>query len=134
MKTYLTLFLIVTIFFAGCKKDKNEDGNPIGTWELRHINGIQIPGAPSDFKAGNGEIIQFTPTNMKIFSGGKLMSDRKYSIIKKETVVNKNKVSYQLLFDADPAIDTYFKISDGKLTIYLGIIAADGVESTYAKQ
>ncbi|MDN5288565.1 MAG: hypothetical protein JWR38_4839 [Mucilaginibacter sp.] len=138
MKTYLILLIIATVTFASCKKDKNksQDGNPVGTWELRHVNGVQVPGAPSDFKPGNGEIVQINQTNFKQISDGKVVNDYKYSIVKKETTVNFDKVSYQLVFDTDkPALSPYFKISDdGKLTLYFGSIAADGFESTYVKQ
>jgi hypothetical protein len=137
MKTYLTLLIIAIVTFSSCKKDKNktEDGNPIGTWELRHVNGVQIPGAPSDFKPGNGEIVQISQTNFKQISGGKVVSDQKYTVVKKEATINFDKVSYQIIFADETAFNPYFKISDdGKLTLYYGNIVADGVEQVYQKQ
>jgi hypothetical protein len=139
MKRYLILLLTAVTVFTACKKDKNnknEDGNPVGNWELRHINGVQSPKAPSDFKPGNGEIVQINQTNFKQISGGKVVYDYKYSIVKKEATINFDKVSYQIIFDTDkPSLNPYFKISDdGKLTLYIGSIASDGYESVYTKQ
>ena len=138
MKRYLILLILATVTFASCKKDKNnnktEDGNPVGTWELRHVNNDM---GISDYKPGNGKLLQFSQTNMKSYADGKLIFDHQYKITKKDPIKinNTDEVSYQLIWDSDSAsINPYFKIANGKLTIYSGILATDGSEETYEKQ
>jgi len=58
-----------------------------------------------------------------------------YSIINEEAEVNGEKLSYKIDFHSDQnLIDPYFKISEGKLSLYYGHIAADGFVSTYEKE
>lgn len=124
---------MVTVITA-CKKEKNEDGNPIGTWELRHVNGDT---GVLDYKPGNGNVLQFTKTNIKSYTNGKLVFDHQYSVVKKDPVKvnNSDEVSYQLIWDSDPAsVNPYFKIVNGSLKLYYGALMTDGSEQTYAKQ
>jgi hypothetical protein len=62
MKNFTLAFLLLVAVLAGCKKEKALPTSVVGTWELRNVFGVQVAGAPSTFKAGNGDIITFTAT------------------------------------------------------------------------
>ncbi len=137
MKLYLKVLLfLLSALTITCKKESHFEHKLIGTWELRHLyGGFREAGSPSNYAAGNGNIIKFDGREFQKFSQGQLRSSGRYTIKKVDAEVNGDKVSYRLEFhDEKDPIDQYFKIVDNELTIYFGSIASDGVEYTYQRQ
>lgn len=70
MKNYIKTLLCLVIFaVAGCDKEAEivPDTDLFGTWELRHVLGIQIAGTSPDFPAGNGNLVKFDGDKYEIF-------------------------------------------------------------------
>lgn len=126
--------LIVLFTVISCSKKEKENGTELnGTWELRHIAGIQVAGANPDFKAGNGNYFKFDGQNFERYSDGKKTESGSFSITPEENVpINDKKANYSIKFNNEEK--TFILLSDKKLVLFNGIIAADGTEFTYEKQ
>ncbi len=128
----LSLSLIVLFTVISCsKKTTGPDLN--GTWELRHIEGIQVAGTDPNFKAGNGNYFKFDGQNFEKYNDGKKTESGSFSITPEENVpVNNKKANYSIKFNNEEK--TYILLSDKTMVLFNGIIAADGTEFTYEKQ
>ncbi|MEZ0007546.1 hypothetical protein ABH942_002928 [Flavobacterium sp. 28YEA47A] len=124
--------LIVLFTVISCSKKATGPGLD-GTWELRHIAGIQVAGVNPDFKAGNGNYFKFDGQNFEKYNDGKKTDSGSFSITPEENVpVNDKKANYSITFNNGEKM--YVLLSDKTMVLFNGIIAADGTESTYEKQ
>jgi hypothetical protein len=130
MKYFILPFLIIATLLTGCKKDKASPQSIVGKWELRNILGAQVPGTPSTYKAGNGNIIEFTANGFQNIQNGKVTSNRTYVIVNALADIDGNSYSQALIYDNEQT-KWYFKISGDKLIMSVGPIASDGVTLTY---
>ncbi|PYF77183.1 hypothetical protein [Pedobacter nutrimenti] len=133
MKTYLSLFLFaIIISFSSCSKSLIND-KLSGNWELRHIKGIQVAHVSPDFAPGNGNLIKFTGKTFEKYNDGKLSSKGTYAVQEEKKEINNEQVSYSIVYNNDMGTKEFFNLENGKLTLYVGEIAADGYQSTYQK-
>ncbi|WP_158800317.1 hypothetical protein [Pedobacter sp. L105] len=133
MKRSLTLSLILFMFITvmSCKK-KSAETNLNGSWELRYLEGIQVPNVDPNFKAGNGNILKFSDHNFERYENGKLVQTGTFTFQPEKTTVNNTAVNYSIVFANDEK--QYLYLSGNKLILFQGVIAADGTASTYVKQ
>ena len=134
MKNIFRLSVGLIVLFTVISCSKKETGTELnGTWELRHIAGIQVAGANPDFKAGNGNYFKFDGQNFERYSDGKKTESGSFSITPENNVpINDKKANYSIKFNNEEK--TYILLSDKALILFNGIIAADGTEFTYEKQ
>lgn len=137
MKTCLKIALIfIVITSVSCDKEERLQSKLEGSWELRHIEGGYRPvNSPVDYAPGNGNILKFEGNKFQQLSGTQPGISGTYTIIKEEAKLSGENLSYKIDFQSDQNIgDPFFKISGGKLMLYVGDIPADGFVSTYIKQ
>lgn len=132
MKNLNLIVVLVAVLLFGCKKDEVQPESLIGTWELRHVLGVQVAGAPSDFPKGNGSIIQFSADEYQQIEKGKVISTGTYRIVKESAEIDGTKYDQRIIFD-DDQWKTFIKLSGGDLLVCNGTIAADGTTATYEK-
>lgn len=132
MKKLFTLILMSALIFTlGCKKDKQLSpvGSIIGSWEIRKEIGGQIAGAPDAFEPGNGNILRFSDKTYAYIQNGVVLYSGAYTIGSKGSGTAKENT---LIFVDNGGTRTY-EIDNNKLTIYHGVIAADGNILIYEK-
>lgn len=137
MKNCLKIALIfIMITSVSCAKEERLQSKLEGSWELRHIEGGYIPvNSPVDYEPGNGNILKFEGNKFQQLSGTQPGISGTYIIIKEEAKLSGENLSYKINLQSDKnLIDPFFKISGGKLMLYVGDIPADGYVSTYIKQ
>lgn len=134
MKNILKLTLVLTILFVftACKKKSLEKGIN-GTWELRHLVGGMIAGADPNYKKGNGDIYVFNDQKFDRYSKGKIIESGTFVISTERKDINNNHANSAITFSTSTE-KYYTNLSGDKLTIFIGVIAADGVEVTYERQ
>lgn len=128
---FLKLGLLLVLITSACS-DKNQGVSLDGTWELRHVIGIQVAGVSPDFKPGNGNIYKFKDQTFEKWSDGARISSGTFKLNKEDLPINNNKANYSLLLDDHTK--TYIKLSGNELVVFNGQVAADGTESTYERQ
>ncbi|MCD0476306.1 hypothetical protein LPB87_18095 [Flavobacterium sp. EDS] len=128
----LVIPLVVLFTIVSCqKKSALEELN--GSWELRHIEGIQVANADPNFKPGNGNLLKFEGQKYERYYEGKKEEDGTFTITPEDTTINNRKANYSIMFNKDTE-KTYLSLLKNKLILFNGVIAADGTESTYEKQ
>lgn len=128
----LTLILAILFSFSACKKKSLEKGIN-GSWELRYVAGGQIAGADPNYRKGNGEIYVFNNQNFEQFSKGKVIRSGTFVMSPESKEINNNHANSSITFSTSTE-KYYTNLSGNKLTIFIGVIAADGVEVTYERQ
>lgn len=124
--------LLATIFLS-CNKDKNTDSRGLtGSWEIRSsVGGLRVSGGGSTYAPGNGYIQQFTDSKYYLYQNGQSLGDSgTYKIEKNATNAYGQKMD-KLTYITNNNRVVYFQIAGDTLTIYDGIIAADGTVSKY---
>ena len=133
MKRNIKLALIILsigIFFS-CKNGSSE-AKLNGTWELRHVKGIQVANADPNFPKGNGNILKFNAGKLEHYAEGKLLTTEEYTVKEEKKKINDTEAQYTLVFKNNNP-EKHIALTDGKLILFDGEIAADGTESTYEK-
>lgn len=130
MKNLTFVILLLAVVSAGCKKEKALPQSIVGSWELRNLYGVQVPGAPSVFKAGNGDVIVFKDTEFQKLNDGKVTSKGTYKIITDSAEIDGTSYSKALIYN-NQGIKWHFKISGRDLLISSGSIAFDGFTMKY---
>ncbi|MCV9933937.1 hypothetical protein OIU80_16765 [Flavobacterium sp. LS1R47] len=134
MKNILNLAatLVVLLTIMSCeKKSVLEELN--GSWELRHIEGIQVANVDPNFKPGNGNLLKFEGQKYERYYDGKKEESGTFTITPEDTTINNRKANYSITFNNNTE-KTYLSLLNNKLILFNGVIAADGTESTYEKQ
>ncbi|MCV9928593.1 hypothetical protein OIU83_13070 [Flavobacterium sp. LS1R49] len=127
----LTLPFMLLLTIISCQKNSASD-ELNGTWELRHIEGIQVAGVDPNFKAGNGNLFKFEGQNFEKYNDGKKVETGTFTITPEEMPINNRKANYSITFNNKEK--TYVSLIENKLILFNGMIAADGTESTYEKK
>ena len=138
----ILLSLVCFIITYSCKKDSaNSKPKPVtptvltGTWELRVDSFPQIRGVPREFAPGNGnKVIFFDTTYKSYYVGYGSMSGTNYSDSGTYYIRDLPNSNPQLVFNGDslPPQDL-FLINKDTLTLFEGIVAADGDVLIYVK-
>jgi hypothetical protein len=128
-KTLLTMLFLTII---SCQ-EKSVSDELNGTWELRHIEGIQVAQVDPTFKAGNGNLLKFEGQNYERYYEGKKDENGTFTVTPEDTAINNRRANYSFTFN-DNKEKIYFSLIKNKLIVFNGIIAADGTESTYEKK
>lgn len=125
---------IILIALFSCKKDddQKQNGPLTGTWELRSVYGGYSATGGGNFEPGNGSIWQFSDNNYWYYSEGVTIDSGSYkqtSGINPQTNINTN----ALVFKNDTGWNVYYQITGDTLTLYSGVVAADGTVSKYVR-
>lgn len=126
------MLILLTLLFS-CKKGEVGSETLKGKWEVRHILGVQVAGAPSKLEKGNGSIIEFSGENYMRIEGKKVISEGIYKITDGSGEVDGNKYEKRIIFNDDTDWRVFIKISGNQLLICNGSIASDGTTTTYEK-
>lgn len=134
MKNILNLVVPFMVLFTivSCEKKSITD-ELNGSWELRHIEGIQVANADPVFKPGNGNLLKFEGQKYERYYDGNKEEEGTFTITPEDTAINNRKANYSITFDDDKE-KTYLFLDKKQLIVFNGVIAADGTESTYEKQ
>jgi hypothetical protein len=129
--TFLRLvFILSSVLFFSCKKDRDQFPLITGSWELRTSYNGQ--GGVLNYPAGNDNLLQFTSTNYQRYSNGVIQQSGSYKIIKHNSQVMggvRDRIVYDNDMDA-PAII----ISLSHDSLMFQIDAYDGPGSLYVKE
>lgn len=126
------LILLLFMMLGGCKTTKSLESRLNGQWELRHVKGIQVANVDPNFPKGNGYILKFDNGKLEKYAKGKLEESDDYTVKEEKTRINNSEVMYTIFFKKSNSTK-HFNISDQKLVIFDGELAADGTESAYEK-
>lgn len=130
----LFFFLALFTLILSCKKNDHETySNSIkGSWELRHVaGGFRAPGQSPDYAPGNGDIWKFSDSTYQHYSNGQLSDEGSYTLTKDTSLATGRYMDALILSNGNWKL--FFEISKNTLTLYVGIIAADGVIETYER-
>lgn len=133
MKRNISLLLIMLSIgiYSSCKNNA-ADSKLDGSWELRHIQGIQVANVDPNFPKGNGNILKFNGGKLERYAEGKLLTTESYTLKEEKKKINNSEAQYTLVFKNNNP-EKHIALTDGKLILFDGEIAADGTESTYEK-
>lgn len=133
MKNYfkITMSMVAIFTLVSCGK-KTATTELEGTWEIRHVAGIQVAGVDPNFKAGNGNLLKFHDGNFEKHTDGALVDKGTFSLIPASESINDKHSNYDLLLNDNEKVSIL--LADKKLVLFNGVIAADGTEITYEKQ
>jgi len=132
MKKVNLLILVLSTLFFGCEKEKTQPESLVGTWELRHVLGVQIADAPSHFEKGNGSIIEFSTHEYQRIEDGTVVSEGTYEIVEESAEIDGTKFENRIIFDGDDR-KVFIKLSGDELLISYGSTSHDGSTNTYEK-
>jgi len=136
---YLSALIFSILISVGCHRTKSVDEKKVysnslqGDWELRNVfGGFGPPGRPTNFPAGNGHIRSFKDSTFKYYADGKLVDSGTFALTRDTCPAT------QTLMDAFILSNSYghkifFEISKDTLTLYNGVIAADGTIEKYVR-
>lgn len=133
MKNYFKLSLSVCVMTVLVSCGNKKATSPIeGTWEITHVAGIQVAGVDPNFKKGNGNVLKFSGDHFEKFTDGTKVESGVFSLQPESELINNSKSNYALSLNDAEKVSVL--LSDNKLVLFNGIIAADGTEVTYEKQ
>lgn len=133
MKNYfkITVAMVAIFTLVSCAK-KTKATELEGTWEIRHVAGIQVAGVDPNFKVGNGNLLKFHDGNFEKHTDGALVDKGTFSLIPESESINNSQSNYALVLNDNEKVSIL--LADKKLVVFNGVIAADGTEITYEKQ
>ncbi|OAQ41568.1 hypothetical protein A5893_00170 [Pedobacter psychrophilus] len=136
MKNILFVMLLTSFsILYSCEKD-NQKVEIIaeqiqGSWELKTtVNGST--GKSENFPKGNGNILDFTNLNYKIYSNGTLLKNGTFKIVKEESILTKEIVDKIIYDNESNSVKISVKIENEKL-VYT-VDAFDGPSSIYERK
>ena len=137
MRKIIFLLPVFLLFISSCHKDGNDQVATVhgpqtlpGSWEYRSYYGGYGPTGGGTSEPGNGNIWTFTDNTYTYYPGDDTQQSGTYTLT---TAPNPNsgEITPAILFDG-----TYtmcYSIKDDTLTLYRGMVAADGTVETYAR-
>jgi len=137
----LLLITLVTLFVSCGKEDRDllevDSASIEGRWELRHVLGVQIADAPSDFEAGNGIIMEFDGQRYHQIANEAPHIEGTYEVVEVEPIeIDGTEYKRKIIFTSESehrTSDQYVKILGNKLMLSTGSRAHDGSTATYDK-
>lgn len=131
-KNFSLVVLFSLVFIFGCNKS-NTSLSIQGTWELRHSEGgYGPPNRNPDFAPGNGNIWKFTSNTYQYYINGELSGTGSFTTTKDVAIATGRKMD-ALILNGNNEDQLFFEIKNNILTMYRGIIAADGTVQTYER-
>lgn len=126
----ILMIAILAIAVSACKKDKLSDIHDSiqGKWELRSSAGGFV--GPLDYAPGNGNIVKFTSSHFMYYKKDSLLSETPYTISVATNPQNGRRAGK--IMDAT-GYSFFAEVTAGKLHLYHGTLAADGVVLIYTK-
>jgi len=124
----LTFSCLLLITVVSCKKEASV-ASLNGTWELKSVVGGQLAASPSTDK----HVIQlrFADQRYEKYDNDQLTESGTYTVTAEKKAINDNQANYYLTTQGDNK--QYIKLSTNELVVFVGQIAADGVEMHYTK-
>lgn len=107
----------------------------VNSWELRSsYGGFRAPVRNPSYQPGNGYIWKFTNTNYQLYSEGQVVSSGGYTMTK-DTSVAAGRLMDALIINSGQNYNEkiFIQIAKDTLTMYRGIIAADGTIEKYVR-
>lgn len=134
------LFLLICLSaiilsLNSCKKSGGNNNQSLpGSWELRYLEGGYILSIQTgSYPPGNGNIYKFTDNSYWHYSGGQLIDSGGYRITKDTISPFQKNMDMLTFINVNTPRSVFFEFSNNNLTIYSGIIAADGTIGTYSR-
>lgn len=146
--TLLSSIIFLALLGCSCQKENNsvpkkkllsiaDSGSIKGDWELRILYGCQTLNCDPYFLAGNGNTWHFTDTTylhtVKSLSPHYTASDSAVYILGEDTCQATGRVMDYFKAKDDPYEGIFFEIKNDTLTLYRGIIPADGSIQKYVR-
>jgi hypothetical protein len=139
---YSILLFILPLFNWGCKKvvDRSSD-SLTGFWELRETSGAMNP-KTDKYAAGNGNILDFTGSNYKIYKPGSVIKSGQFTIVQDATVSTSvclvfpaGEYTSRIIYDSNyAATKIFFQVEGDRLTFISGCYAYDaGYSEVYER-
>ena len=146
----LCICIAVLLLASSCKKTEapplivepsgfivTDSGSIKGFWELRYVIGCQIANCDPIFEPGNGNTWQFTDSTYivtnKSLNPPYSVSDTALYTPGREYSYATNKETDFFTKKDSPYGNIFFEINKDTLTLYRGIIAADGSIEKYVR-
>ena len=137
-----SVLILSILLVASCHRSKSVDDKKVysdslqGAWELRNVfGGFRPAGSPTNFAPGNGTIWSFKDSSFKRYEKGTLVDSGGF-IIDRDTCPVTNTLMDAISFRNNSnnyGFQIFFEISRDTLTMYHGVIAADGTISKYVR-
>ena len=126
----ILLIAFAAITFSACKKDRLIEVHDSiqGRWELRSSTGGFV--GPMNYAPGNGKIVKFTSSHFMYYKMDSLLSETPYTISVTTNPQNDRRAGK--ITDAT-GYSFFVEPTAGKLHLYHGAIASDGVVLTYTR-
>jgi hypothetical protein len=131
--SYLILLFILPLFNWGCKKSTDRSSDSIiGFWELRETSAAMTPNIDK-YAVGNGNILDFTGTNYKIYKPGSAIKSGQFTVVQDTTVStsvclvfpNEEYIN-RIIYDSNyAATKIFYQVEGGRLTFISGCYAYD---------
>lgn len=136
----LSRVLYALLWRVACTKENTVTENKIhrlqllpGAWKLRSAaGGFRLPGFAGDFPAGNGTLRIFTDSTYQRFSKGNFYDSGIYKLTSGINPATSSAID-DMLLNRDTTLPFYFHIADDTLTIYVGVIEANGIIDKYVR-
>jgi hypothetical protein len=131
------LLFILPLLNWGCKKSTDQSSDSItGSWELRETSAAMNSNLDK-YAAGNGNILDFTATDYKIYKPGSVIKSGQFTVVQDTTVSTsvclvfpKGEYTNRIIYDSNYAATKIFYQVDGdKLTFISGCYADDAGHS-----
>jgi hypothetical protein len=137
----------LALLVCSCQKENNSaakkkllstnSGSIKGDWELRILYGCQTPNCNPYFQPGNGNTWHFTDSTylhtVKSLSPRYTASDSAVYILGEDTCMATGRMMDYFKAKDDPFEGIFFEITNDTLTLYRGIIPADGTIQKYVR-
>jgi len=135
-----TSLLIFTLFMLtlGCKKTNSVPDNSVhgeralpGVWELRSVYGGNSVAGGGNYLPGNGYKWKFTGTAYWLYVNNTVADSGLYKLssgVNPQTSLETNAMILN-----DTPFSLYYEIANDTLTIYRGVVAADGTIEKYVR-
>lgn len=132
---YVILITCLCVFhtsFQSCNKQIEIPDSVVGRWELRTTSAAMMP-TPTNYAAGNGNILRFTETAYEKYINGQLVKTGVYTIIRDATVdesvcmdIPADQFNFRIIYDYNYISPREFiHISNNRLHFISGCYAYD---------
>ena len=134
----ILVILAILAILVGCNRSETTDEKKIysdsleGAWELREVRGGMVAGLSPYYSQGNGNIWRFSESTLHHYAEGKLVDSGTFTITRDTCPATQTEMDAFILSNSY-SHHIFFEISKDTLTLYNGIIAADGTIEKYVR-
>lgn len=130
-RIYALFFIITLVAFTACKKSGSTLLQLQGDWESTSIVGGNLPQTVDYPKQTSS--LKFTDKTFELYYNGKLSASGTYTTGTDKFPGSERMMTY-IIFSNSTDFKVFYEFIDKKLKLYYGVVAADGVEITYARK